>query len=224
MSNVIIICGDVGTGKTRSVKNLNPKETFLINVLNKPLSFRGNSYEINKNMISTSDWSVVGKTIIEIGQKKPEIKTIIIDDAGFIMTTELFNRSSEKGYEKFTEIGTHMQRILSCAKDQREDLTVIFIFHEDDDTSDRIKVSKKVKTIGMMLEDKYNPLGVVTIALFTNVDFNKDGEAVYSFITNRTLINGVIIPAKSPEGMFDSLKIPNDLDLVIKKIKQYYGK
>jgi hypothetical protein len=115
-----------------------------------------------------------------------------------------------------------MQQILSTAKNQRKDLNIIFIFHEDDEISDRIKIGKKVKTIGMMLEDKYNPLAIVTVALFTDVSFDKDGKVEYNFITNRMMKNGITIPAKSPEGMFEEIKIPNDLGYVVKKINEYY--
>lgn len=74
-----------------------------------------------------------------------------------------------------------------------------------------------------MVEDQYNPLGVVTCALFTNVSFDdKTGEAKYSFITNRTLKNGLVIPAKSPADMFASLEIPNDLSIVFKAMDEYY--
>ena len=41
MSNLILIIGESGTGKSTSLENLDHKETFLINVLNKPLPFRG---------------------------------------------------------------------------------------------------------------------------------------------------------------------------------------
>lgn len=225
MSKLIFIVGDTGSGKTRSIKNLNPEETYLINVLNKPLPFTGDNYsEENDNMYCTSDYREVRNAIEGISQNRPKIKNLIIDDASFIMTTELFNRSSEKGYEKFTEIGLHMQKILETSKNQRNDLNIFFIFHEDDDESNRIKIKKKVKTIGQMLEDKYNPLGTTSICLFTYVDFDKDGIAKYKFITNRVLKDGIIYPAKSPEGMFEELYIENDLNLVINAINQYYSK
>jgi hypothetical protein len=109
------------------------------------------------------------------------------------------------------------------AKSQRDDLAVILMFHIDDDISDKIKVGKKIKTIGAMLEDKYNPLAIVSVALFTDVSFDKEGKAEYSFITNRTNINNLLIPAKTPDGMFETLRVPNDLKLVIDKMNEYYN-
>lgn len=227
MAKVTIICGDTGTGKSTSIKNLNPSETYIINALNKPLPFKGSKGIYNdakRNTKSTDSYQDVGNILKALNDQAPHIKNIIIDDVGFVMTTELFARSKETGYGKFVDIGLHMQQILSYAKNMREDLNIVFMFHEEDDVSDRIKIGKKLKTIGAMLEDKYNPLGVVTCALFTNVAYDdKTGEAKYSFITNRTLKNGLVIPAKSPLGMFDSLEIPNDLSIVFKAMDEYYN-
>ena len=41
MANLIMILGESGTGKSTSIENLDPKETFIIQVVNKPLPFRG---------------------------------------------------------------------------------------------------------------------------------------------------------------------------------------
>lgn len=225
MGKIIIVAGDTGTGKSTSIKSLDPKETYIINVLNKPLPFKGSSKlysEELKNIKSVSNWGAV-KEGIEALAKKPEIKNIIIDDIGFVMTDELFARSKESGYTKFVDIGVHMQQILDTAKKQRDDLNICLMFHIDDEVSDRIIVGKKLKTIGQMLEDKYNPLAVVSIALFTDVNFDKEGKAEYSFLTNRTIINNILIPAKTPDGMFDTLRIPNDLKLVFEKMNEFYN-
>lgn len=212
--------------KSTSTKNLDPKETYIINVLNKPLPFRGSAkiYNTeNKNISSTDSYSKVYETLKAINEKASHIKHVVIDDIGFVATKEFFDRASEKGYEKFTEVGVHMQQIISLAKSCRSDLFIYLMFHEDDDVSDKIKVGKKIKLIGAMLEDKYNPLAVVSVALFTDVIFDKDGNADYGFITKRTKRNGITIPAKSPDGMFAENRISNDLAVVAKTISDYYN-
>ena len=149
-----MIIGDSGTGKSRSILNLNPKETFIVNVLNKPLPFKGSIEKYsteNKNTVSTTSYKEVLSIFKGIDTTAPRIKNLVIDDAEFIMTTELFNRANENGYDRFTEIGLHMQQILSYSKNVRDDLNLAFLFHEDDVFSNKIKISKKVKTIGMML-------------------------------------------------------------------------
>lgn len=226
MANILIIAGDTGTGKSRSVKNLKPEETFIINVMNKPLSFagsRGMYSKDKKNIHHTDKYSEIIQLIKGIIDKKPEVKNIIIDDLGYSMTTEFFERSKESGYTKFAEMGMHMQQILdTCKNIEREDLNIALIFHEDEESSGGIKTKKKLKLIGQMLDDKYTPLGLVPVCLFTNVTFNDKGVAEYNFITNRAVVDGVVVPAKSPEGMFQ-LIIPNDLEFVFEEMNKYFN-
>lgn len=226
MAKVSIVCGATGTGKSSSLRNLKAEETYVINVLNKPLPFKGSKSlynEANKNHANVDNYQGILTILEAIDKKGTHIKNLVLDDLGFVMTTEFFARANEKGYEKFAHMGLHMQQIISYAKNMRDDLNIVLMYHEDDDVSDRIKVGKKIKLIGQMLEDKYDPLGVVSVCLFTDVTFDdKTGEAKYSFITNRTQKNGIIIPAKSPAGMFDSNIIPNDLSVVFKTMDEYY--
>lgn len=227
MANVVAIVGDTGTGKSRSIKDLNPDETFVINVLNKPLPFEGSKdmYSVDKkNSYATDSYSDVINIISTLPEKRPDIKNIIVDDVGFCMTTEFFKRSKESGYSKFSDMGLHMQQILEAAKNIKNDnLNVAFMFHEEDEYSGEVRTNKKVKLIGKMLDDKYNPLNIVSVCLFTHVIFDGNGKPSYHFITNRAMIDGVVIPAKSPEGMLD-LVIPNDLNFVFEKIKKYFSK
>lgn len=226
MANLVIVVGDTGTGKSTSLRSLDPKETFVVNVLSKPLPFKGSKGLYNeeaKNLYSTASYEKIITLINQINEKAPHIKHLILDDIGFVMLTEFFDSAAEKGYDKFARMGLHMQQIISTAKACRDDLNIVMMFHEDDDTSDRVKVAKKVKLIGQMLEDKYNPLALVSICLFTNVSFDpKTNQPVYSFITNRTSVNGITIPAKSPDGMFDDIRVPNDLKLVFERVENFY--
>jgi hypothetical protein len=224
MGKVVLIAGDTGTGKSRAMKNLNPKETYIVNVLNKPLPFKGSGSLYSStigNMYSTDNYVAILNAVKQVDGKMPGIKNLILDDIGFTMTTELFNRSAETGFVKFTEIGLHMQQIIKAAKDSRPDLNVALVFHTEDDTSDKLKVAKKLKTIGSLLDDKYNPLGVVAVCLITHVDLDAEAGPKYSFVTNRTKIDGIMIPAKSPEDMFESLHIDNDLKLVFESMEEY---
>lgn len=232
-----MLVGDTGTGKSSSIEKLNPEETFIINCMNKPLPFRGSSTKYNfaakKNMLAaneakksynTDDMAKgINALMNDLSSKRPTIKNIILDDAGSIMSEMFFNKAEETGYSKFTAIAKSFQSILSTAKGLRDDLNVVIVMHEEDESSNSIKVKKKVKTVGKLVDDQYNPLMVVSIALFTTVVVEKDNTLSYKFITNRTFINHVEIPAKSPRGMFPELLIPNDLELIFQKAREYYG-
>jgi hypothetical protein len=60
------------------------------------------------------------------------------------------------------------------------------------------------------------------MVLFSSVQY-KDGKPQYGFYTHTTMEKGAIIPAKSPDGMFEEDFIPNDLALVVKAMEAYYG-
>ncbi len=217
--------------KSTSIKTLNAKETAIINVLNKPLPFKGSGKmykttpdgESGRNMYYTTSAGDVKEILKVIDSKRPEIKNIILDDVGFIMATEFFEKANVQGFNKFTQLAKNFQSILDTAKSLRNDLNVVFMFHEEMTDNNE---SKKIKTVGKLLDNQYDPLATVSIALFTSVDYSKDGNILkpnYSFITNRTINNkGVEIPAKSPEGMFEDMMIPNDLNYVIKMANEFY--
>ena len=44
MANAIILLGKSGTGKSSSIKGLDPKSTVILNVLGKKLPFKGSRY------------------------------------------------------------------------------------------------------------------------------------------------------------------------------------
>jgi len=226
MANVIIVAGEVSTGKSASLQNLNPEETFVVNVLNKPLPFRGSKKVYNpekKNTLHTDNYATIVQLLNGIEKSMPHIKTIVLDDVGAVMTSEFFARADEIGYGKFAEMGQHMQKVIVAAKNLSDKINVVFMFHVDNVVSNRVVIAKQLKLIGQMLDDKYNPLSVVTICLFTDVDFTEEDGATYSFITNRCSLQGVEIPAKSPQGMFDNLRIPNDLKSVFDKMENFYN-
>ena len=92
MANVIILAGETGTGKTRSIQGLNPEETAIVNVLNKPLTFK--TAKEYKNIFHKDKWN----DIVAIIKNTPaKISNLVLDDIGYVMTGELFDRSSEAG-------------------------------------------------------------------------------------------------------------------------------
>jgi hypothetical protein len=61
--------------------------------------------------------------------------------------------------------------------------------------------------------------GLFTVALYTHIDEDNQGNTTYEFVTNRWKK----YPAKSPDGMFPSNRIPNDLKQVCQHIDEYYS-
>lgn len=213
MSNTALIIGQSGTGKSTSIRNLDPKTTFIISVLDKPLPFRGykkNYSEDNKNFYQTDDYRKVISLINAVNDRRPEITTIIIDDAHFLMANEFMARATEKGFDKFSEIGQHMWLVMCAATNCRDDLICFVLSHSEIDASG---VSKP-KTVGKMIDEKVSLEGMVTVCMHTMV---KDGE--YKFLTQ----NDGSHVCKSPVGMFEETLIDNDLLAVKKGIEAYYN-
>ena len=216
MSNLILILGQSGTGKSTSIRNMDSEDTFIIQTVNKPLPFKGfkKSYPImdkdgkGKRLVTDSYDKIIG--CLKYLNNNKDIKNIIIDDFQYVISNEFMLRAKEKGFDKFTEMAQHYYVIIDVASRLREDLNIFFLSHneqKEDGTS-------KVKTIGKLLDEKITIEGLFTIVLNTVIQDNK-----YYFQTQNNGFN----TTKSPLGMFDEQLIENDLKLVTEKINEYYG-
>lgn len=224
MANVSVILGKSGTGKSTSIKTLNPKETIIINVLGKRLPFKGSGSLYNKekkNLFRLDDYSQVIK-LLDAVNNQSHIKNVVIDDSIYILRKEYFNRATESGYSKYTQLAQHFQQIISTCEKMREDLNIFFILHSEDITSDNTITGYKVSTIGKLLDTQYNIVEVVPMVLYSSVKYDEKGNTTYGFYTHRTKEGSVEIPAKTPDGMFEEDFIPNDLGLVVKAMNSYY--
>ena len=224
MSEIIAVVGQTGTGKSTSIKNLDPKETVIIGIIEKQLPFRGwkknftTGIQQGGNLLVSHDSAQIVKVLKYISASRPEVKQIVIDDFQYIMSTEFMNRAAETGWQKFTDIAKHVWDVITAAKSLREDLKV-FILSHDEIITENFAPKRKIKTIGKLLDDKVTLEGLFTIVLFTDISKNKEKDGLeYTFITQ----NDGTTTAKSPRGMFATLKIPNDLADVISKINTYY--
>lgn len=204
MGVTVFILGASGTGKSYSMKRFPKDKMALINVQGKVLPFRG-SGQIQQLRTDKSDAIMTAmKTMAGNG-----IKSIIIDDYQYVMANEYMSRCYENGYNKFTEIGRHAWDILNTIRDLPQDVIVYILCHIDRDDNGK----EKIKTIGKLLDEKICLEGMATIVLKTAV---ADGK--YTFLTQNSGNDTV----KSPEGMFPSYAIENDLYYVDQKIRAYF--
>lgn len=217
MSKPVLIIGKSGSGKSRSMLNLDPAKTFVINVNGKDLPFKGwrKKYSpLNKdgkgNIVSLDSADKIKDTMNYVNEKRTEIESVIVDDFQYIMANEFMRRAKERGFEKFTEIGQHAWELLWQSRLLRPNLFVIFLAHSDIDDNGQ----SKCKTIGKLLDDKICVEGMFTVVLNTAFE---DGKYYFETQTNGNNTT------KSPEGMFATNRIENDLQLVINSIKKYEG-
>ena len=228
MAELCAIVGDSGSGKSSSVRTLNPDETFIINIANKSLPFKGakknykalsqdpKTKEYIGNLYNTSNTDQILKVLKVIDKLMPHIKTVIIDDSQYLMAFEAMDRALEKGFDKFTQIAQHFYSVLKEVINLRDDLKVFVLCHSEN-VGDSINPKFKIKTQGKMIDNMITVEGLFTYVLFTTRLQNENGVMEYKFMTNSDGTN----TAKSPMGCFEELYIDNDLAYVIEKINDY---
>lgn len=226
MSNLVIVLGSSGSGKSTSIKTLKPEETVVINVLGKDLPFKGsrvNYTKDKKNLVQSSKWDSIVNMMQSLSKNYQNIKNIVIDDAIYIMRTEFFDRSKERGFDKYNELADHFRKIISEGNSLRDDITVFMLLHTETVDADGSVIGYKASTVGKLLDKMYNPLESVSITLFAQPKYNDKGIPEFGFWTHPMKVNGIEIPAKSPAEMFEDDFIPNSLQFVLDKMHEYYG-
>lgn len=206
MGEPIIVYGKSGSGKSRSLKEFAEDEIFLVNVLGKRLPFR-NQF---KYVLKSRNY----KTIQSQLEKMP-CKIAVIDDAGYLQTSTFMAghsnpKSGSSTFDLFNQISDDFWNLMLFVKEKLpNDVLVYILMHEITTDSGEVKV----RTIGKLLDEKVCLEGMVTICLHCLTD----GQRHY-FKTQ----GGTMDIAKSPEEMFP-LEIDNDLKMVDKTIREYWG-
>lgn len=225
-AETIAIVGESGTGKSTSLRNLDPKETFIISTTGKPLPFRGykkkyvplkiEGKNVSGNYYVSSKWDQILKILQIIDKMMPHIKQVIVDDFQYVLSYEFVDRATEVGYTKFSELAQHAMEILRYSEKMREDCKMIFLTHSEN-VGDVMNPKYVIKTVGKLLSEKVTLEGLFTYIFFTKVSEGDDGRMQYKLITNS---DGTCI-AKTSLGMFEELEIDNDLAEIIKVIDTY---
>ena len=221
-SKLVGIVGATGTGKSTSIKHLNPEETYIINVAKKELPFKGSEklYNAeNKNYKEVDYANQITRFLKTISEKAPHIKNIIIEDSNYIMGFNIVSKATEVGFTKFSVMAKDMVDLFRTARQLRDEITVFYLSHPEEITDGGDVVGYKIKTAGKLIDNQVLLEGLLTVCLYTHVEENKDGTATYNLLTNRYRK----MPAKSPDGMFSDIKIPNNLQLVVDTLKEYYN-
>lgn len=213
MSYSCLVMGQSGTGKTASLRNLDPAQTLLIQPVRKPLPFRSSGWkEIRAkgdggNIFVCSD---VAK-VIEAMRRALQ-KIIVLDDFQYFLIGAYMARRSEKSYEKFSEFAGMGYDIVRAASELDPDKRVYILGHTTTDDYGRVHL----KTIGKMLDSVIVLEGLFTTVLKTRVD---TASGKYFFCTQNDGNDTV----KSPIGMFETLEVENDLAAVDRIVCDYYG-
>ncbi len=213
MSKVICIMGESGSGKTTSMRNLPPEETYYIDCDKKGLSWKGwrKSYnKDNSNYVQSDDAAKILDVLLKINDKKPSTHYIIIDTINGIMVGDEMRRAKEKGYDKWIDLAQCIWELVDIAPRLRDDLTIIFTAHTQTERDESGYMFTRIKTSGKKIDK------ICLESKFTTVLLAKAVGGKYVFET--TSKNST---AKSPMGAFESDEIENDIMKVIEALKEY---
>ena len=202
----VLIIGKSGSGKSTALRNcVNDSNWNLVNVLGKPLPFKGKVPQV-----ITDDYEQVKRCLTS-----SMAKSLVVDDAGYLITNYFMRNHSSKGqgnaiFTMYNTLADNFWNLVEFIKKLPEDKIVYIIMHEDTDDYGNVKP----KTIGKLLDEKICLEGMFTIVLRCILENGK-----HLFVTQAD--GGAV--SKSPMGMFEDLEISNDLAYVDKTIREYYG-
>ena len=216
MALPVLIMGKSGSGKTYSLKNFKPNEIGIISVEKGRLPFKTDLKPVkipkglkNRDGTEATSYAQINSARyawIEHAISASHAKSIVIDDSQYLLVDELFDRSGEKSYDKFTDMAKNFQHMIHFINELPDDDKIVYFLHHTETGPDG---REKCKTIGKMLDEK-----LVIEGCFDIVIYCSDHE----FYTQANEIS----TAKTPEGLFSDIKIPNNLKAVDTAIRNYY--
>lgn len=213
MSKVIGIMGESGSGKTTSMRNLDPKTTYYIDCDKKGLSWKGwrNQYNAKNNNYCCTDYvQVVQQAICNISEKAPHVKVVVIDTLNGLMVADEVRRMKEKGFDKWQDLAQCVWSLLDSLYSFRDDLTIIVICHSQTQKEDDGYTFTRIKTSGKKL-DKLNIESKLTTVLYAVC---KDGKYIFKTHSDNST-------TKTPMGAFEESEIDNDITIVLDALKDY---
>lgn len=219
----ILVLGEQGVGKSTAFENLDPKSTLVISPNAKPLPWAGSSkqYIVGKNRIQTKELTAVPAVLTKVNTDMPEIKVVLIEDLTHYFnartTSDAFmaRKLGNDAFARWGELANDVARVIDVGSNFRDDLTIVYNAHTEKNDQDLVVLL----TPGKLLDRDIKPTSYFTY-VFHALVVKTDKGIDYRFLTNKDGIHD----AKTPKGCFTDLLIPNDMDQIIKRIKEYQDK
>lgn len=215
MSISALILGESGTGKSTSLRNLDPANTLLIQAVKKPLPFRSPNWKPVSKERGGNIYVTDNSSKICAAMQRTKADMIVVDDFQYTLANEFMRRVTDQesgngAFAKYNEIARKAWDVFMAASGLPDHKRVYILSHTTTDEMGKTKI----KTIGKLLDEKIVLEGLVTIVLRT-LKINDQ----YVFATQ----NSGHDTTKSPLGLFAEDHIENDLAAVDKAICEYYG-
>ena len=206
MAQKTLVMGESGTGKSTSMRNLDPAITSIVNPVGKPLPFKSKNGKFIMLNNETKSSNIVSWMK---GQVRAGKKILVVDDFQYLLSIPYMNRIHEGGWDKWNDFGDDYFRLIDVCAELPADVRVYYLSHCE--TLDNGITT--IKLIGKLLREKITIEGLFTTVLRTSVIDQK-----YYFLTQNSGKDTV----KSPMGMFEAYAVENDLAYIDDKICNYY--
>ena len=212
-----LIVGHSGSGKSTSLRNLDPKTTYILDLERKGFPFRNAS---RFNIVPVENANAFPRMLEKV-LKEDDCETVVVESfTKYVEQVNTLATNSFKGYDIWSFYNRTIRNMLDSIKNDKA--TIIFTAVDDivkipqitggESSHRRVKVQGKVHEGAIEKE--------FLMVLFTEVRKNeKTEEMEYFFQTNTDGVTS----AKTPMGMFDKQLIPNDIVTVLEKAKEYYA-
>lgn len=218
MAKVIGVMGESGSGKTTSMRNLDPEVTFYMDCDKKGLNWKGWRQQYNaekRNYWASDKFSVVSGIMRKIDKEEQfnHIKYIVIDTINGLMVAEEMQILAMQGGDKrsaWTDLAQNGWALVNLALEMRDDLTVIILCHSETISDDNGIIRTRIKTNGRKLEK------LVLESKMTTVVWSVRQDGKYKFI-----LSADGSTCKVPLGAFEKDECENDIMVVIKALEEF---
>ena len=174
MAQKTLVMGESGTGKSTSMRNLDPAITSIVNPVGKPLPFKSKNGKFTMLNNETKSSNIVSWMK---GQVKAGKKILVVDDFQYLLSIPYMNRIHEGGWDKWNDFGDDYFRLIDVCAELPADVRVYYLSHCE--TLDNGITT--IKLIGKLLREKITIEGLFTTVLRTSVIDQK-----YYFLTQNS--------------------------------------
>lgn len=225
MANTIMVSGESGSGKSTSIKYLDPKSTFLISCTNKQPQipgYRTKYIKITNENLDTGNWLVsnsyrtITKILSYINKARLDIKTIVIDDTNYLISNNIFEQALDTGFQKFTVQAKNYYDLIAFAQNLRDDLCVVLMSHIENYGTE-VEPLWRLWTSGKMLTSQVNLDGLFSYNIYAERYLDDQDNVQYRF---RTKTNGNDT-CRSTAGCFANKYIEPNLKKIIDRINEF---
>lgn len=227
MSSIICLAGLSNSGKSTSIKYLDPESTFIVSCTNKQLQIPGfrkkypkitiDDGKLKGNWYVNNNYAQIEKILSAVSKSRPEIKTIILDDANYLLSNETFQNALNKGYEKFSVMAKNYYDLIQYCQSLRDDITVVFITHVENYGTE-IDPLYRMWTTGKMLTTQVNLDGLFSYIIYSERYIDEATDDVSYRFKTRTDGNDT---CRSVQGCFEDKYIEPNLKLVVDTINKF---